>query len=292
MRQCRLHLRHTRQVLAVVFGNADTVLVHDRQVELDQAKHIEIVAKAGAGVEHFQGLCDARGISGLLQPGNAHRLASNELENHHVVLWQVIEDAGTHAGLARHLRVVVLVDAVDGEQFRRGARNAHDMRHSVDVHQVVRVRQAAGKRVYRYRATSPLRDLVDDLGNGNRHEHNAERGTCRTTVSMPWRTGVGHTSLGIIAVPAGQSSGFRSLLREDRILRQKEYASCPLANSVNWPRKSCPWCKRPAGLPTRISVAENSASPRRRTVVPSHGPTRRRKNGSAYVWRPWGTPLA
>ena len=105
---------------------------------------LKSLQKSRAGVQFPQGLCDASRVSGPLQFGNAHRLAANKLQDHDVVFRQVIEHSRTHAGLASRSCVVVFVGTVDGEQFRRRAGDADDMRRAVDPHQVVRVRQSAG----------------------------------------------------------------------------------------------------------------------------------------------------
>ena len=70
-----LDARQERDPVAVARRDGHRVLVHDAQVELRQAEHVEVVPEAWAGVQAPKRRGDAGGHAGLGEGGIRHRPA-------------------------------------------------------------------------------------------------------------------------------------------------------------------------------------------------------------------------
>ena len=117
----RLDARHPVHPRSISSRNHDRTLVDDGQVALGEPEHVEVVPKAGSGVEPAERVGDAARHPGLLEGGLGHRARAQPFEDEHVPVGQGVQDPGRHAGRGRGSRVVQLVGAVDRQELRRRA---------------------------------------------------------------------------------------------------------------------------------------------------------------------------
>jgi hypothetical protein len=92
-----------------------------------------------------------------------HRHAGDEGENHHVEVGQDIEDIRANAGFRGGFRVRDLVRAIDREELRRAAGEAHDVLRPVRLDEKVLVGQASRERRNRDVLPSPELNALDYL---------------------------------------------------------------------------------------------------------------------------------
>ncbi len=131
--------------LEVALGQPQAALLHDPDVALLHAEHVEVVAERPAGVQlaaclrHLGRRSPRRRSSALIVD------ALDEVEHERAELGQVGDDARADAGLGGRQRVLVLVVAVDREQPGVLGRHAHHVAAPADDDLVVRVREPAGQ---------------------------------------------------------------------------------------------------------------------------------------------------
>jgi len=73
-------------------GNTDIALPSDLEITIRESKHVEVVQEARPGVELFEGLGHARRHFRALQTGNRHGFATDEFEDHHIPIDEVVGD--------------------------------------------------------------------------------------------------------------------------------------------------------------------------------------------------------
>jgi hypothetical protein len=148
----------------IAVGQPEAALLHDAQVPLLDAEHVEVVAEAPRTVK-----LAARGGDPVEPVAAAEVLRAlhpplDETEHEHAPLREVGDDGRAHSNLRRGDRVLVLVLTVDREQARVLGRDSDDVRPSLGLDLVVRVRQAARELGDRLRA-GQLGHELDDLLN-------------------------------------------------------------------------------------------------------------------------------
>ena len=83
--------------LEVALGQAQAALLHDLDVALLRAEHVEVVAEAPARVQLAARLGDLAQAVAAAQVLGAHRRALDEVEHERAELGQVGDDAGADA---------------------------------------------------------------------------------------------------------------------------------------------------------------------------------------------------